>query len=257
MPTPPFPRPLELVICDVDGCLTPETSEPFDLERLGQVAKYNRRASQGDDSPPLTVCTGRPEPFAEAMCRLIGNQSIPAVAENGAWLYFPATNRYARDPAIQREHLDVVYQAAIELERRLANRGVAQQPGKTASVTLYHPDSAYLQDLLPEVREIVRERGWPLRVTMTWLYINCDLEHVSKATGIRRLFAATGLRPEHTLGIGDTTSDLAMADIVGAFACPANAKDEVKARAHYISARKEVEGVLDILRVACSESTGK
>jgi hydroxymethylpyrimidine pyrophosphatase-like HAD family hydrolase len=250
LPPSQFPQPLDLVICDIDGCLTPETSEPFDLVKLQHVAAYNRRALETGDGPPITVCTGRPEPFTEAMCRLIGNRQIPGIAENGVWLYFPGTNEYVRDPAIGPTHLEAVHEAQVELNRRFGAQGVAQQPGKTASVTLYHPDTEYLRNLLPEVRTVCEQQGWPFRVTMTWLYINCDLEFVSKASGIRRLFAATALRPEKTLGIGDTASDLLMADIVGAFACPANATDETKARARYVSPYQEVDGVLDILRIA-------
>jgi HAD superfamily hydrolase (TIGR01484 family) len=249
MPEPLLSLPLDLVICDIDGCLTPETSAPFHLEKLQQVAEYNRRALQAQDGPPMTVCTGRPEPFAEAMCRIIGNTHIPAIAENGVWLYFPATNEYARDTTIERDHLEAVHEASSELDRRYASRGVAQQPGKAASVTLYHQDPDFLRSLLPEVQEVCALRGWPLRVTMTWRYINCDLAHVSKATGTRRMFEATGLRPQHTLGIGDTVSDLPMAEIVGAFACPANATDEIKALADYVSPYEEVDGVLDILRM--------
>ena len=244
----PLPaQPFDLIICDVDGCLTPESSEPFDLPRLMRLADHNRRAFQSGNGPPVTVCTGRPEPFMEAICRAIGNRRIPGVAENGTWLYFPATNEYSRDPAITTEHLSMVHDAAIELDRRYGNRGVTQQPGKTASVTLYHQNPDYLRGLLPEVRDVVAERGWPFRVSMTWLYINCDLEHVSKASGIRRLFEATGLQPERTLGIGDTMSDLAMAQSLGAFACPANATDEIQAHADYVSPFREIEGVLDIL----------
>lgn len=245
----PIPQPLDLVICDVDGCLTPETSAPFDLERLSEVAEFNRRAFSTGDSPPVTVCTGRPEPFAEAMCRLLGNTQIPCIAENGAWLYFPATNEYSRDPAIEPEHLEAVHEARLQLERQLASRGVSQQPGKTASVTLYHRDSDFLRSLLPEVREISEDHRWPFRVTMTWLYINCDLEFVSKATGIRRLFEATGFHPERSLGIGDTVSDLPMREILGAVASPANASDDMKSIADYVSPYEEVEGVLDILRM--------
>lgn len=244
---PRFPHPLDLVICDIDGCLTSETSAPFDLERLRRVAEYNRRAFSDGAGPPVTVCTGRPEPFAEAMCRLLGNRQIPCVAENGTWLYFPAANEYSRDPAITAEHLEIVHEAALELDRQYRSQGVTQQPGKTASVTLYHPENEYLRKILPEVRELAQKRDWPFRVTMTWLYINCDLEFVSKASGILRLFEATGLRPERTLGIGDTASDLAMADILGAFATPGNAAEEAKARADYVSPYDEVEGVLDIL----------
>jgi hypothetical protein len=184
------------------------------------------------------------------MCRLLGNIQIPCIAENGAWLYFPATNEYSRDPGITAEHLEVVHQARIELERQFAARGVTQQPGKTASVTLYHRDPGFLREILPEVEDLAQRHGWPFRVTMTWLYMNCDLDFISKATGIQRMFEATGLDPDRSLGIGDTISDLPMRNILGAVAAPANATDDIKSVADYVSPYEEVEGVLDILRMA-------
>src|SRR5690606_4683927 len=88
----PMPRArFDLIIADIDGCLTPEGPEPFDVARLAQIAAHNERAFSGDAGtpPPITLCSGRPQPFAEAMCRLIHNTRIPCVCENGVWVYHP------------------------------------------------------------------------------------------------------------------------------------------------------------------------
>ena len=97
------------------------------------------------------------------------------------------------------------------------------------------------------MRDAFEHNGWPFRISMTWFYINCDLAHISKATAIARLFCATGLTSARCAGIGDTKGDLMIADNVAYFACPANAADELKPRADYISPHGEAEGVLDIL----------
>jgi hydroxymethylpyrimidine pyrophosphatase-like HAD family hydrolase len=114
---------------------------------------------------------------------------------------------------------------------------VTQQPGKAASVSLFHPDTTYLRSIAPRIADEFAGRGWPFRVSMTWFYINCDLTHVSKATGIDRLAAHTGVAAERLAGIGDTASDLAIRERVGFFACPANAQPEIKAVAFRRSRR--------------------
>lgn len=239
--------PWDAVICDIDGCLSPESSTPMDADALARIAAFNRRAGEAG-GPALTVCSGRPQPFAEAMCRLLGNTTLPCVAENGVWLYHPSDNRYDMDPSITREHMSAVRSATEWIETQLGPKGVAIQPGKTASISLYHADTEYLrQTVCPLVETAFRACGWPFRVSMTWLYINCDLEHVSKASGLDRVAAATGLKKERMAGIGDTTSDIAIADRVAFFACPANADERIKARAHYVSPFAEARGVLDIL----------
>ncbi len=242
----PFRR-FDAVISDIDGCLAPEDSGPMDAAGLSRIAEHNRIAQERGDRPVVTVCSGRPQPFAEAVCRLIGNRTLPCVAENGVWLYSPADNRYDMDPAITEAHLAAVEEARAWVRRELGPRGVVMQPGKSASISLYHADTAFLRSLEGGVREEFQRSGWPLRVSMTWLYINCDLAQVSKATGLDRLMAATGLRRERLAGIGDTSSDAAIADRVSFFACPSNAVGSLRPRAHYVSRHEEVAGVLDIL----------
>ncbi len=240
-------RRFDLVVSDIDGCLSGEGPTAMDVEALAKVAAHNRLAVERGDRPVLTVCSGRPQPFAEAMCRLVGNTSAPCVAENGVWLYHPGTNEYVMDPAITREHRAAVREAAEWLEKEFAAHGVTQQPGKAASVSLYHPDTAYLRSIEGRVEAGLARGGWGLRVSMTWLYINCDLAHVTKGTGVDRLLAMAGIGRERAAGIGDTMGDAAIADRVAWFACPANAKEEIKGRAAYVAEREEAWGVVEIL----------
>ncbi|MFN0012327.1 MAG: HAD family hydrolase [Phycisphaerales bacterium] len=243
----------DLVICDIDGCLTPESSTPFDLDNLALIAAHNRLAQERGDRPTVTVCSGRPQPFAEAICRLIHNTTQPCVCENGAWVYHPGTNLYTLDPAISDTHLHAVHELSEWAHRTFASRGVTEQPGKTASVTLWHPDTSLLRDLvLPAVAAEVKRRGgaggsWPFNVSMTWLYINCDLAHINKGTALDRMLPTLKIPKARLAGIGDTLGDKFIADRAGWFACPANAAPQIKEHAHYVSPHAEAAGVVDIL----------
>jgi hydroxymethylpyrimidine pyrophosphatase-like HAD family hydrolase len=237
----------DLVICDIDGCLTPERLGPLDDAALRAIAEHNLRAERDRDRPLLTLCSGRPQPFVELLARVLGNHRVPCIAENGVWLYDPGRNDYELDPGIDETHLDAMSEIAAWLRRRYAGQGAAVQPGKTASVSLYHRDRSWLMARLEEVSAFCTGRGLPIRVSMSWFYLNCDLVHVSKATGIARLIARFGLEPHRLAGIGDTAADLAIADCVGFFACPANAEETIHARAHYRSPLAETAGVVDIL----------
>ena len=238
----------DMVICDIDGCLSPESGAPFDVTGLSDIAEHNRRAIEQKDRPVVTVCSGRPIPFAEAMCRLIQNSVVPCVGENGVWLWDPQTNEHLSDPDITNEHWAMLQEARSFISEKYGTKGVTLQPGKSASVTLYHPDTSILHAICPEVQAEFEQRGWPFRVSMTWFYINCDLDFISKASGIRRLLERSGIPATRTAGIGDTMSDLPIANAVKHFGCPANAAAEIQAHAAYTSAKPEVYGVLDILR---------
>lgn len=237
------------MICDIDGCLTPEASRPIDTDALAQIRRHNEAAQTHGNRPVVTLCSGRPQPFVEAICRAIGNESFPCIAENGVWLWHPRTNAYQMDPAITMTHLDTVREADRWVRRDLFPKGVSIQPGKSASISLYHPDTALLRSLESGVRERFAREGWGLRVSMTWLYINCDLAHVSKGSGIDRLFAQTGLTRADAAGIGDTPGDLPIRERTAWFGCPANAHPDIRARADATSGLPEALGVIELLEI--------
>jgi hydroxymethylpyrimidine pyrophosphatase-like HAD family hydrolase len=243
MPT----RRFDLVISDIDGCLQPESTGAFDLASLARVAAHNERARAEADVPLLTLCSGRPQPFAEAMGKMLRIYGAPIVSENGVWLHDLEKNVYEMDPAILPGHLAAVREASAWAKAELGAKGVTEQPGKAASVSLYHDDTAYLRSLAPGVAEEFARRGWPFRVSMTWLYINCDLKHVSKGTGLDRLMRRLGVGKDRLAGIGDTVGDMPIRERVAFFGCPANAAEGIKRVADYVSPHEEARGVVDIL----------
>ena len=238
----------DAVICDIDGCLGPESTASFDIEKLLQIRKWNDRAIATGELPVLTVCSGRPLPFAEALCRVIGNTQLPAICENGVWLFDPKHHAYERDPAIDALHVHAVHETQAWIERDLMPRGFLFQPGKSASISLWHQDTERLRELCPRLVEKFAAEGWPFRVSMTVAWINCDLAFVSKSSGLRRFVEKTGLDPARLLGIGDSASDLAMKDYCSVFGAPANAAPDVLRLADFVSGGHEIDGVLDILQ---------
>lgn len=249
-------RKLDAVICDIDGCLGPESAAPMDAGGLVRVAEYNRLAKERGDRPIVTVCSGRPQAYAECLCRVINNDVLPSISEMGVWLYDPPSHRYLRDPSITTDDLRTIAEVTAWVERELSPSGVIVQPGKTASISLWHRDTAYLMGLKPRLQSAMAEHGWGLRVSSTVAWINLDLEKVSKASGIRRFMEFTGLTRERLAGIGDTMGDMAIRESVAFFACPANADEGLKAHADFVSPGDEIDGVLDVLQRFVSNSNG-
>lgn len=234
------------IICDIDGCLGPESYAPLDAELLARVAEHNRAAC-GSGLGVVTLCSGRPQPYAEAMCRLVANTTLPIICEMGVWLYDPRDNRFLMDPAITSRDLEVIAAATRWVHEELLPKGVVMQPGKSASISLWHPDTAFLLGLKPGIEARVRNAGWDIRVSNTVAWINLELSHVSKASGLRRMMQMCGLQKSDLAGIGDTMGDMAIREHVAFFACPSNADPALKAHADYVSPRDEVAGVLDII----------
>jgi len=248
MPAPRTSHPrFDAIVCDIDGCLSPEQARPMRTDRLVRVAEHNRRARERGDTPFLTLCTGRPLPFAEAMARAVGAFDLPSVCEGGVWLLTMDPYRWEMDPRIDQGHRDLVR----EVERWATGQfeGAFLEAGKSGAVTVFHERGPeYLKSVvLPAVWTRINDERWPLRAGMTWTCVNIELEFISKATGLDRLLGRTGLARERLAGVGDTMSDMAIRERVAWFACPANADPELKKHADYVSPHEEVEGVLDIL----------
>lgn len=219
----------------------------MDVGSLALIAAHNRRAAEAGDVPMVTLCSGRPAGFAEAMSRLLANTALPLICENGVWMYDPVANAWSMDPMIRPEHLQMVREAVNWAEQTLVPMGVVIQPGKAASMSLFHPDTDHLRSMITGLEAAFDDRLWPLRVSMTLRWINCDLTHISKGSGIERWMAATGLAKDRVAGIGDTMSDMAIAERVGFFACPSNAVEGLRAKAHLVAREREARGVLEIL----------
>jgi hydroxymethylpyrimidine pyrophosphatase-like HAD family hydrolase len=242
-------RRFDAVVCDIDGCLCGEDGSPFDLASLATIRNHNELSIKHNDRPTITVCTGRPVGFAEAMTRLIGNSVLPAIAEMGVYLHHPESAQSEVDPAIDSGHMKSIAGLENHFHEVLRPSGVTMQPGKSASVTFWHKDTEHLrQHIYPGVQELCEQHNWPVRVSMSWFYINCDLTHISKGTGIERFKSHTGYTSNRLVGIGDTSSDLEIRKQVGFFACPANAHDDVKAVADFVANKPEAEGVIEILQ---------
>ncbi len=255
MPPAPHPRVapdsrrFDVVFCDVDGCLMPEFTEPADLAALAAVAEHNARAERDRDRPIVVPCTGRPQPFCEAVCKVLGRlDGVPAICEHGGWRYYFEEHRWVIEPGITNTDREAIRAAERWVEHDLAALGCFLELGKHTGVTIIHPDPDHLhRDLLPMIRRTVDERGWPFQVATTWTCVNLTLAHVSKGLAIRRIMDEFGLDRSRCAGVGDTMGDLAIRKEVGWFGCPSNALDELKPHANAVADEPLARGVLALL----------
>lgn len=248
-------RPLKLLVTDIDGCLIEGERALYDFEALAAIRELNRAAPRDDTIPSVTICSGRPYPYVEAMLKLVDSQ-LPAIFEHGCGLYFPQRelrHECAYHPravlgAADRRRWEELVQHVLEVT------GAGRQCAKQAIVTFFPPDGHPPAGLAEYVEGVIAEAGLPLEVGYTASSVDVTPRGLNKGAGLRWLLDE--LRVEgwdldlaKVAAVGDSVSDLSFLQIAGFSAAPANAAPQVLASVDYVSPQSYTRGVLDILEL--------
>ena len=238
------------IITDIDGCISPEESIPWNLDSFGRLARISHDAAEGRGSvAPITLCSGRPQPYAEALLKVLGIWA-PAICENGAVLYSLKDNRSRYGPGVTTEKILGLRAVRAFLETDLLPEfpELVYQFGKEAHMSLYCERPEVFESITGRIEEFVKRIGGPeIIIAPTHYYLNISLAGVNKGNTLRALREELKTDREHAAGIGDTEGDLPIREAVGFFACPSNARPAVKDVAGYVSPYPDIEGFLDIL----------
>ncbi len=215
-----------------------------------QFAALSRAASAGvAPVPPMTLCTGRPQPYVEALMKILDIR-YPAICEAGAVLYSLEDNCSRFAPEITLEMIRGLHQLRDRIVAEILPDfpGLVYQFGKEAQMSLFSKTPEYFGALGERVAACAAAiPGLELAITPSHYYLNIDFKGVTKGAAIRRLLSELGLQRAEAAGIGDTMGDISIRDAVAFFACPANAVDGIKDVADYVSPYPDIRGVLDIL----------
>jgi HAD superfamily hydrolase (TIGR01484 family) len=238
--------PVRLVVCDLDGVLTDGEAQPLDLPFLGRLAALNQAARADPRRPAVTICSGRPAPYVEALQQAIDGH-LPAVFENGAGLYFPAGYRFLPHPDMGE--LGAMRAVRRRLEETLVRSGVAfLQPGKEYSLSVFATDPATTDRLHDQTTAALDSLAGQVELAYSSSCLNVLPRGIDKSKGVAFLAAQAGYAVEEMLGVGDSDVDLPFLAQVGRSAAPSNANEAVKRLVEYVSPRPTVAGVLEILR---------
>jgi hydroxymethylpyrimidine pyrophosphatase-like HAD family hydrolase len=238
---------MKLIVLDIDGVLSHGEAQPFDLNLLARLATLNRRARSGETVPAVTLNTGRPSPYVEAVMQAIDGWQ-PALYESGAGLYFPQTYQFQLTPTLTPEHLLKLRLVVERLDQAIVQSGQAYwQPGKSVCYTLFARPPLTIANLMPAVEAIVAEVSNEFVVTPASLALNIHPAGIDKGTGLHWLAQVTSIDPAEMGGVGDSAGDIDFLRLVGQPAAPANATAEVKAVVKYISTQPEGMGLQQIL----------
>jgi hydroxymethylpyrimidine pyrophosphatase-like HAD family hydrolase len=238
---------MKLIVLDADGVLSKGEARPFDLSLFERLADLNRRARREEPVPAVTLNTGRPSPYVEAVMQAIDGWQ-PALYENGAGLYHPRTYQFETTPLFTNQQAAMMTKIIDRLDRTVVRSNRAYwQPGKSICHTLFARPPLTVAQLVTEVGAIVSELSDQFTVSRAGLALNIHPAGVNKGTGLQWLARATNIEPEQMGGVGDSAGDVDFLQLVGRSAAPANATTEVKAVVQYLSPHPDTVGLHDIL----------
>jgi len=219
------PRLIEVFACDIDGCLAAAGHAPYDLPALRRMADLNALSGVSDDVPALTLVTGRPHGYVDAVTQVLGIE-LAVSFENGAGLATRRPYRAWLSPGV----------AAGQRELQAFSTMLADEPrmvlqlGKVASLSVFPAVAGYeLDELVADVRQLVAGAGLALTLDPSTDCVNVLIPGVDKGTGFAWLVEELGVAVEAVAGIGDSVGDLAWLAACGLSVAPANAVAEVKA----------------------------
>jgi len=242
--------PIKLIIADIDGCLCPEESAAWDLAPLAEIAQLTRAAAEGRGPlAPMTLCTGRPQPYAEVMMKIL-DVRLPAICENGAVVYTLHDNWARFGPGVTEEKILGLraVRGFLETEVLPSEPRAVVQFGKEAQISVFSETPGIFPGIQACVEEFTARNGGPdLLINSSHYYLNISLTGVDKGSAIRMVMAELGVARHEVAGVGDTEGDLPLRAEVGFFACPSNAREAVKAVSDYVSPLPDARGMLDIL----------
>jgi hydroxymethylpyrimidine pyrophosphatase-like HAD family hydrolase len=242
--------PIRLIVTDVDGCLGAGEAQPYDMQVLQYLAELNRAVRHGECVPAVTLCTGRPAAYVDAMLQTIDG-FLPAIYENGAGLYFPEMYRFVWNPAIPATARQTILQARELLEKDVIGPGIGYlQPGKEMAITLFPMPGHTLKEVGQAALATLEAQNFPCRVEVSVTSVDIWLNGTDKGDGVKWLSAETGIPLASMCGVGDTQGDLSFLSLVGFSAAPSNAEPEVKACVDYVSPYVHGQGLVDIIEQA-------
>jgi len=233
---------IDLLVCDIDGCLSAGVGRPLDFGRLEQIAQMNRDHRAGKPVPAGTLCTGRQFPYTELFCQIIDNR-VPCVFEHGCGIYDPMSYRVIAnvDPGVR----DLIQQARDLVHTEMEDVAFIQA-GKEFSHSVFPLDGVDLDTIGEGVTAIVDELGPRLHCSRSSECYEILPATANKGSGLRKLAEMTGVAVEKMAGIGDSPNDQPFLDLVGYSAAPANGWEGLKV--DFRAPSKDIAGVLEFIQ---------
>jgi len=236
---------IRLFVTDIDGCLA-EPYTPYDLTGLSTLR--DRAARDRDAAPTLSICSGRPYPYVEAVSQAL-DVTAPVLFESGGGRFDPVAAQTAWSP-----HLTDELEAKLQTVRQwfvtecIPGTHLSLDHAKRTQAGVVSPSVEEIRTVRPRAEEFVAEEAPGLHVFSTDVSVDVVPPNITKQDGLEWLADHLGLGLDEIAYIGDANADLDALNAVGLSFAPANATEEVRDCVDHVTEGAVLDGVLEAYR---------
>lgn len=219
---------IKLFVLDLDGCVT----MPFEIpewEPLSELRRLNDSSRTDDSVPPITICSGRPQPYVEAVGQWLGVYR-PLIFESGGGMFD------MRDVSLHwPPELTKAKETEIETIREWVQRDVIDQHEgafseftKRTDVGIVHREEGAIMNMFERVNARIESEHPDFEVHHTPISINVIMKAANKGSGLRWLARMLDISTDEIAYIGDSGGDIPALQAAGMAFAPANAAEANK-----------------------------
>lgn len=221
---------IHLYVLDLDGCISIPFKQP-DWESIEKIRSWNAASKNDSHIPPISLLTGRPQPYAECVAQWLGVE-LPFIFESGGGLYQLGSNRLEFNPILTHTDIDKVQELRCIIQTHIIPKYPEAYPEftKYSDCGLVHPDTLAIRAIMPKIKEWMEAlRMHDFEMHHTEISINVIHKQSNKASGLKWLMQELSIPSMNNIAyIGDSSGDIPALQIAGMPLAPANATAEVR-----------------------------
>ncbi len=218
---------IKLFVTDLDVCISYPFKTP-NWDNINIIRDLNIRSRSDDAIPPLSICTGRPYPYAEAVAQWLDIR-LPFVFES-AGLYHWEGNRIETALKNPDNRLEAISEMKEWIKEVILSNfnSTNLEFTKMMDAGIVSPDKDVIKQIYPLVEEKVSNDFPELEFHATDISINILMNGNNKLQGMKLLANALNITLDDIAYIGDTGGDIPALEKVKMPFCPSNATRGVK-----------------------------
>ncbi len=235
---------IKFFVLDLDGCLTYPFQAP-DWQPITAIRELQLRSADENEIPALSLCTGRPQPYAEAVAQWLGIRHT-FIFESGGGFYHPVENKLTWSPYFTSE----IARKSGDIREWFTRDVLPKFPGMMMEFTK-QTDVGVVHNNIDEIRKVheiasnkIGDEYPEFEVHSTDISVNIIVKACNKASGLQYFAETHGVSADEMAYIGDTSGDIKALEWVGAPFAPSNGIVEVKQRAEVMNGEATI-GVLE------------